>query len=306
MRGGGISGLLGVTIVAGMFVLVGSGCDNAAIDPFIEGEHFTVWGFISSFQDTHYVRVIPVRRFPEEINAPSDPHAEIDAVVTTTDVSTGRTVEWSHSLERLDDRTFGHIFRAVFSVRAGARYRLTVTRSDGAKSVAETVVPSGAEAEVIPAEVVGDRVFQTIRWKDVPTSDNMYLIYCAGPLNSRACADGGDGGGLNISYGRQGARVGNDWEVVVELSRDFAFLRTVSGIPPEVPIGLFSLQMRLNTLDEGWRVLSDPNDFAQPGALDNVEGGFGYFGSIGNSILDWFPEEEALATIGVTPQPEGG
>ena len=303
---GGFDGVLTSGVAAVLLMLGVAGCEGPFIDPFREGAHFTVWGFLSTFEDTHYVRVIPVRRFPEEIKSPSDPHAEIDAVVHSTDVSTGRIVEWRHNLMQLDDRTYGHVFTAAFPVREGAHYRLTVFRSDGAFSIAETVIPESFESEIMPAQVQPDRVVQIVRWKDVPTPETIDVVYCAGPVDSRVCADGADGGGLLIRYGHEGRRVGNDWEVKVELSRDFELLREIAGLGPDVPLGLFSLQMRINALDEGWAVLADANDFAQLKALDNVLGGFGYWGAVGNSILDWFPEEEALEAIGVIPQPADG
>ena len=286
--------------------LMTTGCEDPFIDPFQTGSYFTVWGYISTFQDTHYVRVIPVRRFPEEINRPNDPHGEIDAEVFSEDVSTGRVVKWRHSLERLSDGTYGHVFMGSFTIREGATYRLSVVRSDGATSIAETTVPVGFDAEVLPAVVEGSLVTQTIRWKETPTPEQMTIQYCAGPLDSRACSDGEDGHGLLVSYGNEGRRVGNDWEVDVQLSRDFDFLRTVAGLPVDQQLGLFSLQMRLNALDSGWRVLQDTTAFAQPDALHNVENGFGYWGAIGNSILDWFPDDEALAPLNITAQPYEG
>jgi hypothetical protein len=292
-------------LVVGAVGLFASGCDNASIDPFITGSHFTVWGFISPWADTQYVRVIPVRRFPEEIERPSDPHAEIDAKVTSTDVLTGRTVQWRHTLRRFEDGSYGHIFSASFSVRKKSRYILRVTRSDGAESVAETVVPSDHEVEILPSEVFGDSVVQTVRWKGVGTLEDMVITYCAGPLGIRACYDDSDGGGLPIAYGQAGRRVGNDWEVVVNLSKDFNLLRRISALPSDLTLGLYSLHMRINVLDAGWRVLADRDNFVQPGALHNVENGFGYWGSIGNSSLDWYPDAEGLAAIGVVAAPFG-
>ena len=167
-------------------------------------------------------------------------------------------------------------------------------------------MPTGIEAEVQPAGFVDGQLTQTIRWEDVTTPENMYVVYCARPADGFGCYDGEDGAGLILPYGQQGTRVGDDWEVVVDLSRDFDFLRLVSRLPADMPLVLSSLRMKINALDSGWRVLSDPNAFAQPTALDNVEDGFGYWGSIGVSVLDWFPEEEALRQIGVTLQPSGG
>ena len=39
-------------------------CEDPFIDPFVEGKHFTVYGYISPFESEHFVRVIAFRRFP--------------------------------------------------------------------------------------------------------------------------------------------------------------------------------------------------------------------------------------------------
>lgn len=279
------------------------GCEDPFIDPFVDGQHFTIWGYLSAFDEEHTIRVIPVRRFPEEINSPSDPQAEIDAEVTSMNLLTGKTVTWKHELVQLNDRTYGHVFRSSFLISPGGKYELSVTRSDGATSTAVATIPTGIEAEILPAEVRGDSVVQTIRWKDVPTAENIDVVYCAGPVGSRACSDGNDGGGLLIPYGASGTRNGNDWEVTVYLARDFRFLRDISRIPLETPLEVYTMQMRIRALDPTWTVFDDPEVFGQPGALHNVVNGFGYFGAIGFSTLDWLPDAEALAVLGVTPAP---
>lgn len=296
--------LLAVTLVVGVLAI--AGCEDPFIDPYKQGAFYTVWGYLSTFEDTHYVRVVPVRRFPETINRPGDPHAEIDAQVWSEDLQTGVIRIWRHELRRLDDGTYGHIFWTTFTVREGATYRLRVVRSDDVFSTAEITIPTGFDYEVLPARNVDGSVIQTIRWKDAPTPEHMDVVYCAGRVGSSACDDGADGGGFLVRYNTQGRRVGNDWEVDVDLSRDFEMLRSTARLDPDEPLELYSLQMRLNALDPGWRVLADPNAFAQPTALDNIVGGFGYWGAIGNSVADWFPESEAIEELLVTPAPFGG
>lgn len=276
-----------------------TGCEDPFIDPFATGKHFTVYGYISPFESEHFVRVVAVRRVPEDIGGPGDPHSEIDAEVESTNLATGQTVRWAHSLRRLDDGSFGHVFSAQFLVNRGDAYRLTVRRSDGAESYAETTVPIFTEAEALPATVSDGTVQQVVRWKNMPGLDDVNIVYCAAPAGMTGCFDGADGHGLLIPYGPVGARVGNDWEVPVELSRDFAFLRDVAGLSADLPLQLNSLQIRVNGLDEKWTVYDDPDVFAQPSALNNVVNGFGYWGSVGNGLFEWTPDEAALAELGI-------
>lgn len=289
------------SLLIGIGALLVSSCEDPMIDPFVEGKHFTVYGFLNPFEDEHFVRVVPVRRFPEDIPERDSPHAAIDAVVTSINLSTGGQTVWTHTLARLDDGTFGHVFRAQFRVSAGVTYRLVVRRSDGAESTAETTIPTGMTAEALESTLTNGEVVQVIRWKNVPKVDDINVVYCAAPVGSTGCADGADGGGLLIRYGTVGRRVGNDWEVPVRLSRDFRFVREVANLDPETALQLNSLQMRVLGLDPKWTVIDDPDQFAQPNALNNVENGFGYWGSVGNGLLDWVPDATALTRLGIVP-----
>ena len=280
-------------------VLLVSGCEDPFVDPFVSGRHFTVYGFLSPFESEHSVRVIPVRRFPEDIDARDAPQSEIDAEVTSTNLNTGQVTRWRHALLRLDDGSFGHVFSAGFIVERGITYRLTVSRSDGAQSVAETTVPAALTAEELPSEIRGDTVTQVIRWKNVPKVDDVNILYCAAPLGLTGCYDGDDGHGLLIAYGEVGRRVGNDWEVPVQLSRDLSFLREIAGLPQDDVLQLNSFQMRVLGLDDKWTIYDDPEEFAQPNALTNVENGFGYWGSVGNGLLEWVPDPAALDRLGL-------
>jgi hypothetical protein len=247
--------------------------------------------------------VIPVRRYPEEIQEDGEPQSEIDAEVFSRNLSTDQETRWTHSLMRLDDGSYGHVFSAPLTVSAGATYRLTVRRSDGAESTAETRVPRNLEAVALPATVIGDSIVQVIRWQNVPKVERLYVVYCAAPVDGPICADDLDGKtGLIVIYrGRRlGHRVGSDWEMAIQLSRDFKLLRDVADLTEDIPLQLKSLEVRITALDENWTVYDDPEVFAQPGALHNVENGFGYWGALGVSEFEWVPDAETLRLLGVT------
>ena len=72
-------------------LFVTASCGDTFIDPFDnDDQFFTIYGYLDVIQTEHAVRVIPVTRTPEHITSPSDGQATIDAVVTSTDLSTGR------------------------------------------------------------------------------------------------------------------------------------------------------------------------------------------------------------------------
>lgn len=282
-------------------VLLGA-CQDSVVDPYVEGKHFTVYGYLSLFDNEHFVRVIPVRRYPEHIDSPGDPQAEIDAEVFSTNLSTEETIPWAHSLVKLSDGSYGHVFSARFVVTAGVTYRLTVHRSDGVETTATTTVPSNIDAEALPATVDADSVRQVIRLKNVPKVDKLEVVYCAAPVTGPICADGIDGkSGYVAKYRKSGRRIGSDWEVSVDLSRDFTALRQIAGVDPDTLLVLKSLEMRAIALDEHWIVYEDPYVFAQPSALTNVENGFGFWGAVGIGFYSWTPDAAALAVLRVTP-----
>ena len=238
------------------------------IDPFVKGRHFTVFGFLNQVDDEHYVRVVAVRRFPEDIPTPSSPHAELDGRVTSTNLTTGEQHVWSHRLARLDDGSYGHVFRASFAVYKGHSYELVVTRSDGVESVARTTVPKLTDWRVDPAEILDARATQTITWMGASTPDNISVSYCVRLIGALSCNV------IVVPYDRQGRRTEEGWEVEVQLSRDLLFVRQQLGVGEAVQLELSVTEMLFTALDDKWilpEVPFDPEEFAQPDALANVE-----------------------------------
>ncbi len=247
-----------------VLLLLVAGCGDVVIDPFIEGQHFTVYGFLNQFDDEHFVRVIAVRRFHEDIPTPTSPHAEIDGRVTSTNLTTGEQHIWSHGLVKLDDGNFGHVFRAAFVVNKGHRYELVVTRSDGARSVAQTTVPNLKDWRVDAAEIRDDTTTQTITWMGVSTPENITMSYCAKPVGGFSCNP------VVVQYGRRGRRIEEGWEVDVQLSRDLQFVRQQLGVGETLQLELSSMDMLFTALDDKWILPEepfDPQEFAQPDVL---------------------------------------
>lgn len=287
-----------MVVIAGLIGMFASGCDGPTIDPFIEGRHFTLYGFLHEFDNEHFVRVIAVRRSPEDIPTPTSPHAEIDGRVTSTNLTTGAQHVWSHSLVQFEDGRYGHVFRATFVVRKGHTYELVVERSDGVKSIAQTTVPNLNDWQVAPAEIRDDTTSQTITWMGVGTPDDISISYCAKPVGALRCPS------IVVPYGRSGRRIEEGWEVDVQLSRDLQFVRQQLGVDETLTLELASMDMLFTALDENWVLPEEPFDaeeFAQPGALTNVENGFGFWGSISRSGASWIPDAEALAVSGFVP-----
>ncbi|MDX1546822.1 MAG: hypothetical protein R3247_07540 [Rhodothermales bacterium] len=274
-------------------------CDDTLIDPFDnDGRIYTVYGFLEEdFEDLrHVVRVIPVTRIPEVITDPADPRGDLDAVVTSTDLATGETHRWTPALERLDDGTYAHLYRSAFFVRRGHTYRLEVTRSDGRRAWAETTVPSPSGIEpVFGAPVVGPggAITQEVTLPRVASPWDVTVIYHVGGDFSTTP--------MPVAYGREGTPTDDGgWRFTIHVSRDRGRLSARLGTPvDQVRFPAMGLKIRL--LDDQWTPpegVFDPEVLAQPGALSNVENGYGFWGSIGLFQHDWQLAPELRTLLG--------
>ena len=178
-----------------------SGCNDTFIDPFEnEDRFFTVYGFLDLLETEHTIRVVPVTRTPEEILGPAEPKAFLDAVVTSTDRTTGVVTSWKHALEKLED---GQIFRAKFLVQPSRRYRLEVVRSDGVTTTAETTIPYFSDntlMEIDPMVFSEDStvVTQHLQITEIASPWDIQVVYRYwGGINARQ---------LSVPYGRTGTR----------------------------------------------------------------------------------------------------
>lgn len=286
------------------FLLVLVSCemfDDTVIDPFeSQNRHFTIYGFLDVTADFHKVRVIPVKRTPENIRSSTDPDAMIDAEVVTTDLATGYRVIWRHKLSPLTDGTFAHIFTASFRIEEGHPYRIDVTRSDSARSSAVTVVPSlstSVEPMVDEPVVFQSDVFQRVHLRGVPKAVDISVLYNV--------SDGGvtlpNGAWIEIPYGSSGTTDSEgQWTFDIDLARDATtVLRSVPGeVPPS--ISLEKMGVRARWIDEQWTTFTGPVNFdriSQPGILSNVENGDGFFGSVGTYTRFWTIDDPEILTM---------
>ena len=278
-------------------------CDETAIDPFDnDGRFFTIYGFIDEANNfepdaQHSVRVIPITRFPEIIESPSDDQATIDAVVTSIDLRSGAEHRWEHSLEKLSDGTYGHIFRAKFLVRRSRPYRLEVRRSDGVITSAETKVPSTSLIETTVSAPRVDpetgAITQEIHLAQVPSPWAIDVIYRVGTDFAASP--------FPLTYGRVGTPDGEDgWRFTVNITEDLDRLSTILNMPPsQIQFPTMGLKIRL--LDDNWTPpegVFDPEVLAQPGTLSNVENGYGFWGSIALYQTEWNISSELRGLLG--------
>lgn len=132
-----------LTAAAALCLLV-LGCDNT-IDPFSEDGSFSLYGYLSTTSDRQVVRVKDLRSpFTREATR------TLDATVTLENLTTGTAITLTDSVRDFDD-VFAHNFWTDLSVTPNTSYRLTVERSDGTTTRAETTTPSVISPEAHPA-----------------------------------------------------------------------------------------------------------------------------------------------------------
>jgi len=278
-------------------------CEDSFIDPFDnEDRYYTVYGFLDQMKNfepgaVQTLRIIPITRFPERIDSPAHPQADLDAVVTTTNLNTGQTRRWAHTLEPLSDGTYAHIFRAALFVQAGHTYRLSVARSDGITATAETTVPAPSSIQATLAaprvDPASGDVTQDVLLSGTPALWDILVIYRVG--NDFGATP------YPLPYGRVGTPTDDDhWRFTVNISNDRRRLSNLLRIPVSaVEFPAMGLEIRL--LDGRWvppEGSFDPEVLAQPGALSNVENGYGFWGSIGLYQHDWRISNELRNLLG--------
>jgi len=269
--------------------LIGA-CSDTVIDPFSnDGKYFSVYGFINELETDHVLRVVPITRRGGVI---SDPNADIDAVVTTTDIERGDIYYWTHNVERLADGTYGHIFRSSFRVRPNRTYRLEILREDGRMTWAETKIPylSSTRIEAGPPIVAGDfSVSQKLHIPAVRSVWDVEILYR--PEGSLA---------IRLPYGRAGEDSGDGWTITVDITHDIQALAPIMGLDAD-SVEWAAMGIRAQILDDNWDPpldVFDPEVLAQPGTLSNVENGYGFWGSIGLLQDDWPNSRELKDVMG--------
>lgn len=268
--------------------------EDSVVDPFAgQGRYFTIYGFLDASTFQQRIRVIPVRRTPEEITSPNEPNAFIDASVASVDLETGQKLFWQHNLSTLNDSTLAHIYTSSIRIEPGRPYRIEVTRSDSAQTSATTVVPSLSSSippEVEPAVTSFGDAFQTVHLTGIPKAFDIEVYYSV--FNERTLAR------VIRPYGAAGAADDEGrWTIDIDLSGDAEqVLREVES-ELGTNVWLSEMGVRAKWIDDQWPDIDPPfnlDRLGQPGVLSNVENGDGFIGSIGTYDRSWLVTDSEL------------
>lgn len=287
------------TIVAvAVAALVASGCEDQ-VNPFIDEDRFySVFGFLDTATDTQYVRVVALRKEFADSGA-----AGIDARVFTTERETGRTTEWRDSVITFSDGSVGHVFLGDFRPVPGWTYDLVVERSDGIRATAHTTVPVRSDVDIEDPILSGPQIaFQRVTWSDIDAPpfrvELWYRVAGTSPIEPFRDAV--------VVYPDEGTRLGEPldddaWQVVVSLSADREKVNEILGASSDSSPQLFGVGMRLTMSDDQWRPpdgVFDEEVLVQPGTFSNVDGGFGFFGSVNQYTVEWVLSPEVTERTG--------
>ncbi len=301
--GGGQRFVLGAVLVAVLAVL--SGCDETFLDPFDNDERFfTVYGFLDPMQLRQTIRVIPVTRFPEDIQGPAEDQAFIDARVYTRDLTDSTSTLWQHELKQQDDGSFIHLYHADFLVKPGHTYRLDIIRNDETTTSATTIVPRPTSDKIVlasgPVVQSDSSVVQEIALPDIPALWDLSAIYLVEGPSYRdrvfvpyPTPSGPDEDGL----WKYRLNVTADQDSIIARAERFMRNQAVDTLP----VTLTAMGVQFRIIDTEWHPLLTESDIirlSQPGVASNVVNGYGMFGSMGLHREEWEVSTQVAAVLG--------
>ncbi len=272
-----------------------SACETT-VDPFVEDDRFfTVFGYLDTATDLQAVRVIALGRV---IGSTS---GEIDASVSSTELETGVTTEWYPELITFADSSVGSVFRGPFRPIPGYSYRFDVVRSDGASATATTTIPVATYITVDEPIVAIADAFQRVFWSDISFRpfrlEVWYRFMGVSPsdpfLNAVIVYD-------NTVYG---APKDGGWEALVRLTDDRLKVTQALNVSEDAGLTLLGVGARLTMSDDQWRPpggIFEKEVLVQPGTFSNVDGGFGFLGSVNQFAAEWTLSPEITTRIGYT------
>jgi len=250
------------------------GCGDTAFDPFEESNlTYSISGYLDASIDTQFVRVTPVRG---SIALGPDP---FDALVMLEHLTTGRTTFLRDSLFRYttpqDERSerYAHNYWTTEPILPLATYRLTVTRSDGARSAATVTLP-----DTFPDPVV---VGNLIRMQGIERFADVKAVYWVIDLLARQVVR------HSVSYLGAITLQEDEHRVIIDRARDQANITVALG---GAPMRVLRVRVTVAAAGPGWPDLAeiDEETLALSGVISNVEDGVGFLGGIVSKTLTLF------------------
>ncbi len=294
-----------------LLILSLAGCEEDVAGPTEIGETFSLYGVFNPRLLMQTVLVAPV----EDLLAPNS-GKPLDAVVTSTDMSSGEIYVWRDSIVANATGQLDHIYWADFTPGYGSRHRMEVMRSDGKKSTVNVEVPGEVRVEDsdlrrqdLRVRILGfdneDFVLpriETIYDVSFYHKDNPDTV-CNTPREQ-----------YTISHKGTEKKINNGWELIVDLNIFYETMRSYYyednyeewmlefENPAQDGLALLRVRLAFTVGSPEWNPPGgDPSDervLVHPGTLSNVENGYGL-------VVGGYNDEAALypssKLVGYTP-----
>jgi hypothetical protein len=272
-----------------------AGCEEM-VDPVLKTEQsFTLFGFIDPGAARQAIRVFEISELLEETSA-----APLDAEVILT-APGGEAISFADSVVNYSDGSIGHVYHAAFQPDFQSNYLLTVSGPDGRDATVNVRTPARATLRLEPAAGVRGNIRMPVVFEgaeQILAPRVTYTFESDRPPFSWT---------VPVVYGEDVVRTGDDWAIVVDLSRDIGVLYTVSGLRPgSDPIILNEMIIEAFVATRDWsppQGAFDPEVLVQPGTFSNVENGFGFVGAGYTEEARTLPAIEILRLAGFANLP---
>lgn len=266
-----------------LFAALLAACSDA-FDPFVESDRaFALHGFLDARRDTQFVRV-------QTITEQEEPGSTVEAVVTSTDLTTQETTVWRDSLVQLDDGTEGTVFVARFRPQPGRAYRIEAAWPEAPEAASEAVVRIPAEPQVQVAEPVvsGEFITQRLTFGSAMLPENVRVTYTV-----RRVEEGSEPVGFSFDYDARPADGGVGFDVFVTLSLNAQAIRATLGVSPDdsTSVALLDVRVAYALIDE---------------RRAEVTGGIGVVGAAAAFENAWTLAPEIVEVLGLVDAQDGG
>lgn len=305
-----VRSLMLTLLLAGAGLGLTTGCEEA-VDPVLRTEQaFTLYGLLTPQSKTQKVVVYPIRGRLAPLG-----EEPLDASVTATDLTAGRTYSLRDSAFREAQDQWAHAFIWPGRARYGHTYRIEAA---GPRGTTRVTVPVPQEAELIAGEPDASGLVTLPARLSAPVARIMHvevayrIQFRPGPVDQTTDT-------LYVDYDNRIEQTATGWRIPIELTRDAQALAQWCQDHGCWPAGterwgllLLDLRLRLAVVNEAWNPPGseyqdgvyghgflapsfDPEALVQPGTFTNVESGFGFVGAGYRLETCWEPERRDVA-----------
>lgn len=282
-----------------LLALLAAGCEEA-VYPIIETDRrYSIYGTLDMNSDRQMIRVVPIR---ETIFGES---GALNVEMLATDLDNGRQYRWTDSLVTFADGFVAHVFVTRMRLESLHRYRVEIIEPDGeVVTWAETTVPRRPRAtvsrETINTSPSGYVSFQRLRWEDLPKYpfEVTYWYRFYSYRGNRFV----DVEMPHVPPNAPSSEVPGGWDFAIDLVADRSVLD--EKYPQWRGDPFAGIGMTVTLLDDAFVPPGGKFDrevLSEPGTFNNVEGGFGFVGSVGRFSTEWVIADSTARLLGYNP-----